>query len=87
MSDKQVELEKQVANLTAEVARLRRIILIGFSLLGIFLAFAFFAPGLIFIVFAAGIVLWGVAFIGATLGSALSRRSQRKRSRFVLIPR
>jgi len=41
MNDKQTELERQVANLTAEVTRLRRSIIIGFGLLGVLL---FFGP-------------------------------------------
>lgn len=77
--DKQAELEKQVASLTAEVASLKRIILTGVITVGILFVMALIAPGLIMIVAAAGLVVCAAVYVAATLGSALSRRAQRKK--------
>jgi len=74
MSGKQTELERRVADLTVEIARLRRSVLIGFIVMGILLVVGFVNRDLVVVVAAIGIALWAVAHIGASLGTAVSRR-------------
>lgn len=83
-NDKQAELERQVANLTTEVAFLKRIIVFGVIALGLLFAMVLAAPALIMIVAAIGIVICGAIYVAATLGSALSRRAQRKRQPHII---
>lgn len=77
MNERQTELEKQVANLTSEIGRLKRSIRVGLLSLAILFAVIFIAPGMLTIVITIAIVLWAVVYLGATFGSVLSRRVQR----------
>jgi 4-hydroxybenzoate polyprenyltransferase len=79
MNDIQADLEKQVANLTLEVARLRRSMFIGFVVLGTLLAVGFIMPALLWCALALGILVFAVAFIGAFLGTIFSRSPRMKR--------
>ncbi len=84
MNDKQIELERQVAELTREVTHLRRSMVIGFVLLGVLLVVGFVDRDLLMMAAAIGMVLWAVAYLGDTFASLMSRRLQHKRGRDVL---
>ena len=75
MNDEHTELERQVGQLTVEVIRLRRIVLVGFVVLGVVLVLD---RDSVMVLVAVGVALWIVARIGAALGSAAARRSHQK---------
>ncbi|HEY4415102.1 MAG TPA: hypothetical protein VGO57_05370 [Verrucomicrobiae bacterium] len=84
MIDREAELEKQVAELTTKVARLRRLVIAGFIGLGILLALGLNTSPVMISMLVIGFMVWGIVYIGATLASAWSRRSQRKRGSHVM---
>ncbi len=84
MNDQQIELERQVAQLTIEVTRLRRSMVIGFIVMGILIVVGFQDRDLVMVVAAIGLVLGGVAYIGDTFASVMSRRAHRKRGHDVV---
>jgi hypothetical protein len=83
MNDKQSDLEQRVADLTAEIARLRRSVFIGFGVMAILLVVGFLDRDLVLIAATIGIVLWAVMHIGTSFATALSRRHVSQSGRHV----
>lgn len=79
MTDKERELERQIAQLAVEVSRLRKVVVVGFVLTGVILVTGLTNPEALNMIAAVGIVLWALYTIGSALGTALVRRHRRSR--------
>jgi hypothetical protein len=84
MSNKQIDLERQIAQLTLEVSRLRRFMVIGFVVLALILVVAFVDRDSVMTVAAIGLFIWGIAYIGNTFANVMSRTSHRKKTHDVI---
>ena len=79
MTDKESELERQIEKLTVAVSRLRKAVAVGFVFTGVLLITGFTNRDLMVVVATVGIVLWALAVIGNSLGTALARRYRKSR--------
>lgn len=79
MSDRHTELERQISHLTAEVVRLRRLMVIGFAALGVLLVASFIDRDLPMMIAAIGIVVWALTHLSMSLGGALRSYYRRRR--------
>ena len=78
MTDRHTELERQISHLTTEVARLRRLVIIGFAALGVLLVAGVIDRDLPMMIAAIGIVIWALAHLSLSLGGALRSYYRRK---------
>lgn len=80
MNDKTLELERQVAQLSAEVTQLRRVTMLGFAIMAIILLAGFINRDWVMTIIATSLILGAVAYVIYTFSSVLSRRAQRQRA-------
>lgn len=75
MNVREANLEQRVAYLTSEVARLRRLMSIAFSVMAVLFVAGFVDRDLALIVAGISVVLWAVMLIATSFATALNRRN------------